>query len=59
MSLFKVPEGIVKSIERILCRFLWGDHDEKRKVHMVAWEKLTVCKEKGGLGIRNLRTIGI
>lgn len=57
MSLFKMPEGVIKSIESIQARFLWGGADLKRKIHMVAWSKLLQDKSCGGLGIRNIRLL--
>lgn len=57
MSLFKMPEGVIKSIESIQAKFLWGGSDLKKKLHMVAWTKITQKKESGGLGIKKIKAM--
>lgn len=54
MSLFRMPKGVVKCIESIQSKFLWGGSDLKRKLHMVAWAKITQGTNSGGLGIRDI-----
>lgn len=55
MSLFKMPEGVAKTIESIQAKFLWGGSDLKRKIHLIAWPKITHKKACGGLGIKSIR----
>lgn len=55
MSLFKMPESVARSIESIQARFLWGGSDLKKKIHLVAWSKVTQPYSSGGLGIKNIR----
>ena len=55
MSIFKMPNCVIKSIESIQARFLWGGFDLKKKIHLVAWSKLSNSKLCGGLGIRNIK----
>ena len=33
-------------------RFLWGSTNEKRRIHLVGWEKVIRPKEEGGLEIQ-------
>ena len=42
-------------LERIQREFLWGDLEERRKIHLVRWA--VICKDKrhGGLGLRHLK----
>ncbi|CAL5403808.1 unnamed protein product [Camellia sinensis] len=54
LSLFKIPEGVAKEIDKIQAKFLWGGSDLRRKVHMVSWENITKSKTLGGLGIRRI-----
>ncbi|CAA7053633.1 unnamed protein product [Microthlaspi erraticum] len=51
MSSVKLPESITKRLDRVLRDFLWGSTNEKRKQHLVSWEKVCRSKEEGGLGI--------
>lgn len=55
LSLFRIPEGVAKEIERLQASFLWGGSDLKRKIHMVKWEEITKRVDQGGLGIRRIR----
>ena len=57
MSIFKMLEGVIKSIESIQSRFLWGRFDLKRKIHLVAWSKLYQSKIYGGLGFRDIKLL--
>ncbi|CAL5410995.1 unnamed protein product [Camellia sinensis] len=57
LSLFKMPEGVAKEIERIQSTFLWGGNDLKRKVHLVKWGEAAKSINQGGLGIRRIRDV--
>jgi hypothetical protein len=35
--------------------FWWGDEKGQRKIHWLAWEKLLLSKNLGGLGFRDMR----
>ena len=37
------------SLDRVTRNFVWGSTQDKRKLLMVSWEKITKPKEKGGL----------
>ncbi|RVX03319.1 putative ribonuclease H protein [Vitis vinifera] len=55
MSLFVIPRKVRLRLEKIQREFLWGDMEERRKIHLVRWE--VICKDKrhGGLGLRYLK----
>ncbi|XP_028102574.1 uncharacterized protein LOC114301812 [Camellia sinensis] len=55
LSLFKMPEGVAKEIDKIQSRFLWGGDALRRKIHLVKWGEVTQSKSTGGLGIRKVR----
>lgn len=57
MSLFKLPEGVPKDIEKIQAAFLWCGSQLSKKVHMVKWEVVTKSQNQGDLGIRRVRTM--
>ncbi|CAA7040436.1 unnamed protein product [Microthlaspi erraticum] len=41
----------MKSLDRVSRDFVWGSIVEKRKQHLIGWEKLCRPKTEGGLGI--------
>lgn len=38
-------------LDKISRDFLWGTTQEKKKMHMVGWNKIIKTKEEGGLGL--------
>ena len=42
-------------MDRVNRNFLWGTTNEKRKIHLVGWNKIIKSKEEGGLGIQAAR----
>ncbi|CAA7036314.1 unnamed protein product [Microthlaspi erraticum] len=52
MSSIKLPESMVKSLDRVSRDFVWGSTLEKRKQHLVGWDRICLPKSEGGLGIR-------
>ncbi|CAL5369282.1 unnamed protein product [Camellia sinensis] len=55
ISIFKLPKGIAKEIDKLKAAFLWGSSELRRKIHMVKWTDVTLSKDKGGLGIRKAK----
>lgn len=55
-SVFILPNSITLEIEKILRGFLWCNGEMKKGKAKVAWDKLCVPKEEGGLGIKSLST---
>ncbi|GKV33229.1 hypothetical protein SLEP1_g41758 [Rubroshorea leprosula] len=43
------------TVKTILREFLWGGAELKRKISWVSWEMVCRSKEKGGLGVMDLR----
>ncbi|XP_075504628.1 uncharacterized protein LOC142542068 [Primulina tabacum] len=55
MSVFLLPVSIAKEIQRMLNSFWWGSKkDNQRCIHWLSWDRLSVRKEKGGLGFKDL-----
>lgn len=52
MSCFKIPQTICEQIESLISKFWWGQREEKKGIHWLAWDKLCVSKHGGGLGFR-------
>ncbi|KAL8265324.1 hypothetical protein R6Q59_023454 [Mikania micrantha] len=58
-SLFKAPEGILESLEKLRRNFLWGGVAEKKKIHWARWDLVTLPKKYGGLGVGNLKDMNL
>jgi hypothetical protein len=59
LSFFKALPGIISILESLFKNFLWGGGEEARKIHWVKWKSICKPKEKGGLGIRDLRCFNL
>ncbi|KAL7195785.1 hypothetical protein ACSBR1_035923 [Camellia fascicularis] len=55
MSIFKIPSKVANLIDKYQRSFLWGDSDDKRKLHLLNWEACSVSKHFGGLGFRKIK----
>lgn len=52
----KLPQGVIENSDRARKQCLWHGSTEKKKGgNLVAWETVQKPKEKGGLGVMNLR----
>ncbi|XP_074300212.1 uncharacterized protein LOC141631444 [Silene latifolia] len=61
--MFIIPKSVIKRIEAICRNYLWDGSSEYHRVPLVAWDKVTLPKPEGGLGIKkaelwNVATIG-
>ena len=54
LSLFTIPQVVAARIERIQRNFLWGALEDVFKYPLVAWDKVCLPVESGGLGIRGI-----
>ncbi|CAL1393436.1 unnamed protein product [Linum trigynum] len=54
-----LPMNVCRSLDRINRSFIWGDTEEKKKLHLVPWERLLLPKQSGGLGIRSTREVNL
>lgn len=52
---FILPKECISQIEKMCNAFLWKGTLEGKYVARVAWEKVSMPKQKGGLGLRNLQ----
>lgn len=55
MSMYRLPKTVIKKIDIIRKRFFWQGSGMKKKYHLVKWEKICKTKQKGGLGVKDLR----
>ena len=54
LSLFTIPKTMAARMESIQRNFLWGASEGSFKYPLVAWEKVCLLVELGGLGIRSV-----
>ena len=54
MTVFKFSAGLCDELEQLIRNFWWGDEHERRKIHWLAWDKITKPKLRGGIGFRDL-----
>ncbi|KAL7161870.1 hypothetical protein ACSBR2_042363 [Camellia fascicularis] len=59
LSLFKMPDGVAREVEKIEAAFLWGENGLKIKIHLVKWLDVTKSVAQGGLGIRRIRDVNV
>lgn len=52
-----IPISVCEEAKKICRDFIWGSTSDKRKCHLVSWEKLCKPKENGGLGFRSMRIL--
>ena len=50
-----LPNRTLEALDRVTRNFIWGSTPNKRKVHMVSWNKVTKPKEEGGLGLQAVK----
>jgi hypothetical protein len=55
MSIFLLPKTLIADIGKMLNAFWWGHGGAtNRGLHWMSWEKLTVHKNNGGMGFKDL-----
>ncbi|GKV40167.1 hypothetical protein SLEP1_g47835 [Rubroshorea leprosula] len=50
-----LPSSIHDELDKISRDFIWGSTDEKKKAHLVSWERITQPKRNGGIGIKSAK----
>jgi hypothetical protein len=53
MSVFPTPKGILQKIRTIQRDFLWRGAETRKKWALLAWEKVSKPKIKGGPGLHD------
>lgn len=57
MQSASLPKKICNDIEKMCRRFIWGDTDRKRKLHLVNWGQVCQPLANGGLGINHTKSM--
>ena len=55
MQCHSIPIKVYDSIDKMTREFIWGSTEEKRKMHMIKWNTITLPKELGGLGLSSMK----
>ena len=55
MSFFRAPTTMINRLTAIQRHFLWGGNVEGKKIAWVAWNQVCAPREKGGLGIKDIK----
>ena len=55
MTCFELPASLCKKIQSVLTRFWWDSSNGARKICWVSWDKMTLPKNMGGLGFRDVQ----
>ncbi|XP_074302978.1 uncharacterized protein LOC141637320 [Silene latifolia] len=50
--MFVIPNATIKRVEAICRNFLWDSSSEYHRVPLVGWDRVTLPKDAGGLGIK-------
>lgn len=55
MTCFKLPKTLCQNLTSVMMDFWWNNVQSLRKIHWVAWQKLTLPKNLGGIGFKDLQ----
>ncbi len=55
LSLFPIPAGVARRLEKLQRDFLWCGLEDQPKYHLVKWSQICCPIQNGGLAIRDLR----
>lgn len=54
LSFLPLPKAVEARLRSLLCSFLWGGREDKKKIVWLRWEEVCRPKKEGGLGIKDL-----
>ncbi|GKA93534.1 hypothetical protein Tco_0815520 [Tanacetum coccineum] len=59
MSIFRLPETIIRTLERIRASFFWGGGEDRKKMAWVKWDSVLASLDKCGLGVESLKAFNL
>ncbi|XP_060960677.1 uncharacterized protein LOC133031238 [Cannabis sativa] len=60
MSVFLLPLGTCKEIEKLMASFWWKSNSNKgRGIIWMSWDRLAISKDEGGMGFRHLHDFNL
>lgn len=54
MTLFRFPKTWCDDIAKLIARLWWNGRDDRRRIHSVWWNRLTMPKYMGGMGFKDV-----
>jgi ribonuclease HI len=59
MACFLLGKGTIQKLVSLMAQFWWSGSLDKRSMHWMAWDKIAVPKEWGGMGFRELHLFNL
>jgi hypothetical protein len=59
MSMYLLPSITIKKLDIKRKKILWQGGGDRKKYHLVKWDRVCANRKKGGLGIKDLRVMNI
>ena len=58
LSVLSAPKSVLKEIRNLQHNFQWEGRGSKAKFTLASWEKVSMPKKLGGLGLRDSEAVG-
>lgn len=59
MSCFLLPKEIINKLQAAIAKFWWSTKANNKGLHWIAWEKICLSFDKGGLGFRDMHDFNL
>ena len=59
MGVFQIPKKLCKEMTDAMSSFWWGDTEDHRRMHWMAWWHMCIPKKDGGMGFRDLHSFNL
>jgi hypothetical protein len=59
MSVYLLPDTMIKDIERMMNSFWWGGGNDNKGIRWLTWDRMTYPKVLGGMGFRDLHSFNL
>ncbi|XP_028103519.1 uncharacterized protein LOC114302671 [Camellia sinensis] len=57
LSMFKLPQGVTRDLDKLQASFLWSESELKKMVHLVKWKEVAKPVDQGGMGVRRVKEV--